>query len=63
MQACSSRSSNPIRKMTRGVLHESIIRLEIDRQTEPGVLKALHDCHHRPGQVRAAVEDWPGHAR
>ena len=29
-----------------GVLHESIIRLEIDRQTEPGVLKALPRVHH-----------------
>ena len=27
-----------------GVLHESIIHLEIDRQTEPEVLKALHQC-------------------
>ena len=43
-----------------GVLHESIIRLEIDRQTDPGVLKALHDCTTTVlRQVRAAVEDWP----
>ncbi|MFL5992676.1 MAG: NAD-glutamate dehydrogenase, partial [Rubrobacteraceae bacterium] len=43
-----------------GVLHESIIRLEIDRQTDPGVLKALHDCITTVlRQVRAAVEDWP----
>src|SRR5215208_7211703 len=27
-----------------GVISESVIHLEIDRQTEPGVLNALHDC-------------------
>ncbi|MFL6009276.1 MAG: NAD-glutamate dehydrogenase, partial [Rubrobacteraceae bacterium] len=43
-----------------GVLYESIILLEIDRQTDPGVLKALHDCITTVlRQVRAAVEDWP----
>ena len=43
-----------------GVLYESVIHLEIDRQTEPGVLNALHDCTTTVlRQVRAAVEDWP----
>ncbi len=39
---------------------ESIIHVEIDRQTEPEVLQALNDCIDSVlGQVRAAVEDWP----
>jgi glutamate dehydrogenase len=43
-----------------GVISESVIHLEIDRQTEPGVLNALHDCITTVlRQVRAAVEDWP----
>ncbi|MGH3106455.1 MAG: NAD-glutamate dehydrogenase, partial [Rubrobacteraceae bacterium] len=43
-----------------GVLYESVIHLEIDRQTEPGVLNALHACTTTVlRQVRAAVEDWP----
>src|SRR5215213_8452241 len=43
-----------------GVLSESVIHLEIDRQTEPGVLNALHECITSVlRQVRAAVEDWP----
>jgi glutamate dehydrogenase len=39
---------------------ESIIHVEIDRQTEPEVLQELNDCIESVlGQVRAAVEDWP----
>ncbi|MFL6031970.1 MAG: NAD-glutamate dehydrogenase, partial [Rubrobacteraceae bacterium] len=42
------------------VLYESVIHLEIDRQTDPRVLNALHDCITTVlRQVRAAVEDWP----
>jgi glutamate dehydrogenase len=40
-------------------ISESIIHVEIDRQTEPGVLQALYDCIESVlEQVRAAVEDW-----
>ena len=39
---------------------ESVIHVELDRQTEPEVLQALYDCiEHVFEQVRAAVEDWP----
>ncbi len=38
---------------------ESFIHVEVDRQTEPEVLKELHDSLERVlGDVRAAVEDW-----
>src|SRR3712207_2743270 len=38
---------------------ESVIHVEVDRQTEPEVLEALHDCVESVlAQVRAAVEDW-----
>jgi glutamate dehydrogenase len=40
-------------------ISESIIHVEIDRQTEPEVLQGLYDCIESVlGQVRAAVEDW-----
>ncbi|MDP9456811.1 MAG: NAD-glutamate dehydrogenase [Actinomycetota bacterium] len=43
-----------------GALSESIIRVEIDRQTEPEVLEEVRDRLHRVlGDVRRAVEDWP----
>src|SRR3712207_5184801 len=39
---------------------ESIIHVEVDRQTEPDVLQELYDCIESVlKQVRAAVEDWP----
>jgi glutamate dehydrogenase len=39
---------------------ESLIHVEIDRQTEPAVLEQLRDDLLRVlGDVRAAVEDWP----
>jgi glutamate dehydrogenase len=39
---------------------ESIIHVEVDRQTEPEVLQELYDCIESVlEQVRAAVEDWP----
>ena len=39
---------------------ESVIHVEVDRQTEPEVLEELHDSLVRVlGDVRAAVEDWP----
>src|SRR5262249_31425028 len=39
---------------------ESLIHLEIDRQTDPALLEALHaDLVRVLGDVRAAVEDWP----
>ena len=39
---------------------ESVIHVEVDRQTEPGVLDELRACTERVlSQVRAAVEDWP----
>src|SRR5215212_6724294 len=39
---------------------ESVIHVELDRQTEPEVLQDLYDCIERVlEQVRAAVEDWP----
>src|ERR671921_1746505 len=39
---------------------ESVIHVEVDRQTEPEVLEELADCTRRVlSQVRAAVEDWP----
>jgi glutamate dehydrogenase len=41
-------------------ISESIIHVEVDRQTEPGVLQELYDCIESVlEQVRAAVEDWP----
>jgi glutamate dehydrogenase len=41
-------------------LSESVIHVELDRQTESGVLDGLHDCIMSVlRQVRAAVEDWP----
>ncbi len=43
-----------------GALSESVIRVEIDRQTEPEVLEEISDRLHRVlGDVRAAIEDWP----
>ena len=39
---------------------ESIIHVEVDRQTEPEVLQELYDCIRSVlEQVRTAVEDWP----
>src|ERR671916_146193 len=39
---------------------ESVIHVEVDRQTEPEVLEELRSCTERVlQQVRAAVEDWP----
>ena len=41
-------------------LPESLIHVEIDRQTDPAVLERLRDELLRVlGDVRAAVEDWP----
>jgi glutamate dehydrogenase len=41
-------------------ISESIIHIEVDRQTEPAVLQELYDCIESVlKQVRAAVEDWP----
>ncbi|HET7480746.1 MAG TPA: NAD-glutamate dehydrogenase [Rubrobacteraceae bacterium] len=41
-------------------ISESVIHVEIDRQTEPEVLQSIHDNLTRVlGQVRVAVEDWP----
>jgi glutamate dehydrogenase len=43
-----------------GVIAESGIHVEVDRQTEPEVLADLQDCIESVlGQLRAAVEDWP----
>src|ERR687897_1554610 len=40
-------------------ISESVIHVEVDRQTETGVLEELHKCIESVlGQVRAAVEDW-----
>ena len=42
-----------------GAVSESVIHVEVDRQTEPEVLEALHECIESVlTQVRAAVEDW-----
>ncbi|MDQ3376091.1 MAG: NAD-glutamate dehydrogenase, partial [Actinomycetota bacterium] len=39
---------------------ESVIHVEVDRQTEPEVLEELRACTERVlRQVHAAVEDWP----
>jgi glutamate dehydrogenase len=39
---------------------ESVIHVEVDRQTEPEVLEEVGACTERVlSQVRAAVEDWP----
>ena len=41
-------------------MFESVIHVEVDRQTEPEVLKDLRSHLERVlGDVRAAVEDWP----
>jgi glutamate dehydrogenase len=41
-------------------ISESITHVEVDRQTEPGVLQELYDCIESVlKQVHAAVEDWP----
>jgi len=41
-------------------IRESILHMEIDRQTEPEVLEALREGLERVlADVRAAVEDWP----
>jgi glutamate dehydrogenase len=41
-------------------ISESVIHVEVDRQTEHNVLQELYDCIERVlEQVRAAVEDWP----
>ncbi|MEO8969962.1 MAG: NAD-glutamate dehydrogenase [Solirubrobacteraceae bacterium] len=43
-----------------GALTESLMRFEVDRETEPEPLKALVDGIRRVlSDVRAAVEDWP----
>ncbi len=43
-----------------GASSESIVRVEIDRQTEPEVLEGIRDrLDHVLGDVRRAVEDWP----
>jgi glutamate dehydrogenase len=42
-----------------GAVSESVIHVEVDRQTEPEVLEDLHECIESVlTQVRAAVEDW-----
>src|ERR671914_1633429 len=42
-----------------GAIAESVIHVEVDRQTEAGVLEDLHECIESVlEQVRAAVEDW-----
>src|ERR671917_2272419 len=39
---------------------ESVIHVEVDRQTEPAVLERLRRCIEKVlADVRAAVEDWP----
>src|SRR3712207_3181773 len=49
----------PADSTDEGAIPESIIHVEVDRQTEPGVLKELESCIRRVlGQVRAAVDDW-----
>src|SRR5918992_1298960 len=51
---------SPEEEDDEGAISESIIHVEVDRQTEPGVLRELYDCIERVlEQVRAAVEDWP----
>jgi len=41
-------------------VHESVLHMEIDRQTEPEVLEGLREGLERVlADVRAAVEDWP----
>ncbi|MDQ3910662.1 MAG: NAD-glutamate dehydrogenase, partial [Actinomycetota bacterium] len=41
-------------------ISESVIHVEVDRQTEPKVLDDLYECIESVlRQVRAAVEDWP----
>jgi glutamate dehydrogenase len=41
-------------------ISESVIHVEVDRQTEPEVLEKLRECIENVlGDVRAAVEDWP----
>ncbi|MDQ4127771.1 MAG: NAD-glutamate dehydrogenase, partial [Actinomycetota bacterium] len=41
-------------------LSESVIHVEVDRQTEPEVLEGLKRCIEKVlADVRAAVEDWP----
>ena len=41
-------------------LSESVIHIEVDRQTEPEVLEGLKGCIEKVlADVRAAVEDWP----
>jgi glutamate dehydrogenase len=40
-------------------ISESVIHVEVDRQTEAGVLEGLHECIESVlGQLRAAVKDW-----
>src|SRR3712207_185378 len=42
------------------VISESVIHVEVDRQTEPEVLEELRECIEKVlGDVHAAVEDWP----
>jgi glutamate dehydrogenase len=49
----------PADSTDEGAIPESIIHVEVDRQTEPGVLKELESCIRRVlGQVRVAVDDW-----
>ncbi|MBA3609984.1 MAG: NAD-glutamate dehydrogenase [Rubrobacter sp.] len=41
-------------------ISESVIHVEVDRQTEPEVLEKLRECVEKTlADVRAAVEDWP----
>ena len=41
-------------------IHESVVHVEVDRQTEPEMLNQLHDCITKIlADVHAAVEDWP----
>jgi glutamate dehydrogenase len=41
-------------------ISESLIHVEVDRQTEPEVLEQLRECIEKVLEdVRAAVEDWP----
>jgi glutamate dehydrogenase len=42
-----------------GVIHESVVHVEVRRDTDPDELNAIHEHIVRVlGEVRAAVEDW-----
>ena len=50
----------PLEADDEDAVSESVIHVEVDRQTEPEVLDELRGCIERVlKQVRAAVEDWP----